>query len=111
MRANLRRGKYLAIEAIKRREKKSIITKQQYDALCNRMSPYTRHEYFVVNGLYTLTSLYFDSADRKIYYETKHKLSFRQMLRLRVYDETFINDTAFFEINQKHQKNVSESRV
>src|SRR5690625_7494542 len=73
------------------------------------MSPYTRQDKFGVNGLYTVTSLYFDSPDRKIYYETKNKLTFRRKLRLRVYDET--NDTAFFEIKQKHQKSVSKSRV
>jgi len=101
----------LAIEAFKRREKKYLITKQQYEALVKQMSPYTRPDRFGQNGMYTVTSLYFDSPDRKIYYETKNKLTFRRKLRLRVYDETFINDTAFFEIKQKHQKSVSKSRV
>ncbi|MED4635281.1 VTC domain-containing protein [Peribacillus frigoritolerans] len=47
------------------------------------------------DGKYTVKSLYFKSPDNKIYFETKNKLKFRQKLRLRVYENTDINGTAF----------------
>lgn len=101
----------MAIEAFKRKEKKYLITKQQYIELVKQISPYTRPDKFGINGMYTVTSLYFDSSNQQIYYETKSKLTFRRKLRLRVYDKTSINDTAFFEMKQKHKKNVTKSRV
>src|SRR5699024_7714636 len=41
----------------------------------------------------------------------KNKLKFRQKLRLRVYDDASINDTAFFEVKQKNKKVVNKRRM
>src|SRR5699024_8412698 len=64
-----------------------------------------------IDGKYTVTSLYFDNADHLIYFETKNKLRFRQKLRLRIYDQTNLNDAAFFEVKQKHKKVVNKRRM
>lgn len=101
----------LAIEIFRRREQKYLITISQYEELLKRMNPYMRADKYGDNGKYTVTSLYFESPDRKIYFETKNKLRFRQKLRLRVYDDTNIYGTAFFEIKQKHKKVVNKRRM
>lgn len=101
----------MAIEIFRRREQKYLITMAQYNELVLQMSPYMRTDTNGIDGKYTITSLYFESPDHTIYYETKNKLRFRQKLRLRVYDDTDINGTAFFEVKQKHKKVVNKRRM
>lgn len=62
-------------------------------------------------GQYNIVSLYFDSKDKKIYYETRNKLNFRQKLRLRVYDQASLESPAFFEVKQKFNKVVNKRRT
>src|SRR5699024_9456971 len=94
----------MALEIFRRKEQKYLITKSQYEELVNRISPKMRSDKNGIDGKYTVTSLYFESPDKTIYFETKNKLRYRQKLRLRVYDDTDENGTAFFEIKQKHKK-------
>lgn len=101
----------MAIEIFRRREQKYLITTQQYEQLIQQLTPYMRPDKFGENGKYTVASLYFESDDYKIYYETKNKLKYRQKLRLRVYDDTDLDGTAFFEIKQKHKNVVNKRRV
>lgn len=101
----------MAIEIFTRREQKYLITMDQYHALIERMSPYMRPDKYGVDGQYSITSLYFESPVHTIYYETKNKLKFRQKLRLRVYDDTDLNGTAFFEVKQKYKKVVNKRRM
>lgn len=100
-----------AIEIFRRKEQKYLITIDQYKALIMHIAPYMRPDRFGIDGRYTITSLYFESQDHTIYFETKNKLKFRQKLRLRVYDHTDINGTAFFEVKQKHKKVVNKRRT
>src|SRR5699024_5406572 len=75
------------------------------------ISPKMRSDKNGIDGKYTVTSLYFESPDKTIYFETKNKLRYRQKLRLRVYDDTDENGTALFEIKQKHKKVVNKRRM
>ena len=101
----------MAIETFTRKEQKYLISTQQYKTLLQRLTPYMRADKNGMDGRYTVTSLYFESPDHKIYFETKNKLKFRQKLRLRVYDEADINSTSFFEVKQKHKKVVNKRRM
>lgn len=101
----------MAIEIFRRKEQKYLITTNQYEKLVHKISPYMRPDKFGENGRYTVTSLYFESNDRTIYYETKNKLKYRQKLRLRVYDDADMESTAFFEVKQKHKKVVNKRRM
>lgn len=101
----------MAIEIFKRKEQKYLITMEQYRKLVDAISEYMRPDTFGENGKYTVTSLYFDSNDHRIYYETKNKLKFRQKLRLRVYNQIDRNGIAFFEVKQKHKKVVNKRRM
>ena len=103
--------KKLAIEIFKRREQKYLITLEQYSLLLEQIMPYMRSDNFGVDGRYVVSSLYFDSDDHKIYFETKNKLAFRQKLRLRTYNETGIEKSAFFEMKQKHNNVVNKRRM
>lgn len=101
----------MALEIFRRKEQKYLITIEQYREMIARLSPYMRSDTNGNNGRYTVTSLYFESPDHKIYYETKNKLKYRQKLRLRVYDEADESSTAFFEVKQKHKKVVNKRRL
>lgn len=101
----------MAIEIFTRREQKYLITVKQYEELVERILPYMRPDLNGENGRYTVTSLYFDNVDHTIYFETKNKLKFRQKLRLRIYDDTPIDGTSFFEVKQKHKKVVNKRRM
>ncbi len=101
----------MAIEIFRRKEQKYLITTVQYEQLIQQISPFMRPDKFGEDGKYTVTSLYFESDDHKIYFETKNKLKYRQKLRLRIYDDTDIHGTAFFEVKQKHKKVVNKRRM
>lgn len=101
----------MPIEIFSRREQKYLITRWQYQQLVERVRPYMRPDKYGVDGKYSITSLYFDNDDQDIYFETKNKLKYRQKLRLRVYDDTDRNGTAFFEVKQKHNKVVNKRRM
>lgn len=101
----------MAIEIFQRKEQKYLITMSQYERLIDYLKPYMRPDRYGINGRYTVSSLYFESPDYTIYFETKNKLRFRQKLRLRVYDDTHLQSTAFFEVKQKFKKVVNKRRT
>lgn len=101
----------MAIEFFTRKELKYVITMDQFRELTNRMAPYMRVDKNGTDGEYTVSSLYFDSDDKRIYFDTKNKLKSRQKLRLRMYDDAALDDMAFFEIKQKHKKVVYKRRM
>ena len=101
----------MAIEIFSRREQKYLITRLQYEKLVEKITPFMRNDKYGIDGKYTVTSLYFENPEKEIYFETKNKLKYRQKLRLRVYDDTDRNGTAFFEVKQKHNKVVNKRRL
>lgn len=101
----------MAIEIFSRKEQKYLITRKQYRELTREMAPYMRNDKNGTNGRYTVSSLYFDTPDKAIYYETKNKVKYRQKLRLRVYGEVEASTKSFFEIKQKHDKVVHKRRL
>ena len=89
----------MVLEIFCRREQKYLIRREQYEQLIEQMSTYMRPDQFGTEGRYTVTSLYFENPDHKIYFETKNKLRFRQKLRLRIYDDTGIDGSALMEVH------------
>ncbi|MBB5173780.1 polyphosphate polymerase domain-containing protein [Texcoconibacillus texcoconensis] len=99
-------------EIFTRRELKYLIPFDTYQAIVEDMKPYMRYDRFGDGfGRYNIVSLYFDSPDYTIYYETRNKLNFRQKLRLRVYDNATQESTAFFEVKQKFNNVVNKRRT
>lgn len=101
----------MAKEIFSRYEMKYLIPFHTYEALVNELTPYMRYDRFGDEGKYNIVSLYFDSPDQKIYYETRNKLKFRQKLRLRIYDGAGLDDAAFFEVKQKYNNVVNKRRT
>lgn len=61
---------------------------------------------------YTVSSLYFDNADRRLYYQTYDRAPYRYKLRLRVYGEPVGGDAdSFFEIKSKLMGNSVKRRL
>lgn len=103
-----------AREIFQRYELKYLIPFDKYKAIAKALidSGKMRYDKFGDGyGRYNIVSLYFDSDDKKIYYETRNKLRFRQKLRLRVYDNATINSPAFLEVKQKFNKVVNKRRT
>ncbi|WP_232787060.1 VTC domain-containing protein [Planococcus sp. MB-3u-03] len=60
----------MAIEIFSRREQKYLITTTQYE-FERKLSHHMRNDQNGENGWYTVSSLYFDNAEKDIYFETK----------------------------------------
>src|SRR5690625_6499577 len=61
-------------------------------------------------GKYNIVTLYYESNDKKVYFETMNRLRFRQKLRLRVYDQANLKSSAFVEVKQKFRNVVNKRR-
>jgi len=94
-----------------RRELKFLISYSTYLSLADTLQPFMKADSFGTDGKYKISSLYFDSNDDKIYWETSNKLPIRQKLRLRVYNSASIHGTAFFEVKQKVNNWVHKRRT
>ncbi|MDQ0298181.1 hypothetical protein J2S78_000589 [Salibacterium salarium] len=106
--------KMLSQEIFQRYELKYLLPYNKYQQLVNVLSSNHKMRYDKYGddvGRYNIVSLYFDSDDDKIYYETRNKLNFRQKLRLRIYDQVTIDSPAFFEIKQKFNNVVNKRRT
>jgi len=101
----------------KRFEKKYIIDFQTYEKIKKDLKPYfTTDKYGDKNGLYIVSSLYYDSSDFKFYREKIDGEKQRSKLRLRTYKD-FNNqslmpkDKVFLEIKKRDNLNVSKKKV
>jgi len=102
----------MAQEIFSRRELKYLIPSKTFQALAEDMMPYLRYDRFGDGfGRYNITSLYFDSPEHAIYYETRNKLPFRQKLRLRIYDQATLDSPSFLEVKQKFKNVVNKRRT
>lgn len=92
----------MAQEIFKRFELKYLLTRAEYAALRSAILPRMAYDkYGDPEGKHNIVSLYYESSDKRIYYETMNKLRFRQKLRLRVYDQADLSSNAFIEVKQK----------
>lgn len=102
----------MAQEIFKRYELKYWLTREEHAALREAIMPRMAYDtYGDPEGKYNIVSLYFESDDKKIYYETINRLRFRQKLRLRVYDQANLLSPSFIEIKQKFTNVVNKRRT
>ncbi|MGY3715199.1 VTC domain-containing protein [Sutcliffiella cohnii] len=102
----------MAKEIFSRYEIKYLIPYTTYEVMAKELQKkMTFDSYGDPEGKYTIISLYFDSDDRKIYYETRNKDRFRQKLRLRIYNSATLEDNAYFEVKKKFKKRVHKRRT
>ena len=62
-----------------------------------------------MDGMYKISSLYYDTQDFKFYHEKADGQKFRQKLRLRKYAAD--RENSFFEIKQRYNSTVMKKRV
>ena len=102
----------MAGEIFSRYEIKYLIPYEMYEELAEKLKgKMTFDKYGDTDGKYTITSLYFDSPDKNIYFETRNKKRFRQKLRLRIYNTATLQDNAYFEVKKKYKKRVNKRRT
>ncbi|WP_078553370.1 polyphosphate polymerase domain-containing protein [Bacillus alkalicellulosilyticus] len=102
----------MAGEIFSRYEIKYLIPFSTYEKLAKALQGRMVYDkYGDEEGKYNIISLYFDSPDKKIYYETRNKERFRQKLRLRIYNKATVDDNAFFEVKKKYKKRVNKRRT
>ncbi|PYZ95882.1 VTC domain-containing protein [Alteribacter lacisalsi] len=99
-------------EIFSRYEVKYLLPYELYEKLEKELHKKMKLDsYANEDGRYSIISLYFDSPDKKIYYETRNKARFRQKLRLRIYDTASLDDYAFFEVKKKYKKRTFKRRT
>ena len=102
----------MRIKAIQRRELKYLLPWAQYqevvDHLTTKLTPDAHHD-----GSYTVTSLYFDTADYKAYRDKIDGQRYRRKLRMRIYgkETTSADAPCFVEIKQRLNKTISKRRL
>lgn len=99
-------------EIFKRYELKFLLTRAEYAELRSAILPRMGYDaYGDPKGKYNIVTQYYESTDKKIYYETMNQLRFRQKLRLRVYDRVGLSSNSFIEVKQKFRNVVNKRRT
>ncbi|MGD8465733.1 MAG: polyphosphate polymerase domain-containing protein [Anaerolineae bacterium] len=103
------------IRVFNRFELKYLLSLKQAEQFKRDVQPYLIPDRNGVhNGRYALSSLYYDSADVRCYWENKGGLKFRRKLRIRRYetDEVFSDESAvFLEIKQRFDRVTQKRRT
>jgi hypothetical protein len=102
------------IKEYSRYEMKYLLTDGQSRQLVEVMSAYLKRDaYGDADGRYSITSLYYDTADYKAYWDKIEGHRFRRKVRVRVYgDQVMTPDTnCFVEIKQRINKTLQKKRI
>lgn len=102
---------HISKEIFSRYELKYLISYETYLAFAEQLSQKMKNDQFGNMGKYNIISLYFDSDDHTIYYETRNNLPFRQKLRLRIYNNATLDTVSFLELKQKFNRVVNKRRT
>ena len=97
-----------------RYELKYLLHRDQAEAVAGQLADYmVPDEYGDDRGHYLVTSLYFDTADYKAYWDKIDGHKFRRKLRLRVYGDQVVtsNTLVYVEIKQRLDKSLEKRRL
>ncbi|MEE1320054.1 MAG: polyphosphate polymerase domain-containing protein [Acutalibacteraceae bacterium] len=93
----------------KRHEKKYLITRQQYEALVEKLSDYIVPDEF---GQSTLNNIYFDTPDYRLIRASIEKPTvYKEKLRIRSYGHPTADSNVFVELKKKYKGVVYKRRV
>lgn len=96
------------MNAIKRREKKYLLNKEQYQSLINEISNKIVEDKY---GLQTIRNIYFDNDYYQVIRTSLEKPKFKEKLRLRCYGLPDDQSDVFLEIKKKYKKVVYKRRL
>ena len=92
----------------KRVEKKYLLTRKQYEQLCERLAPYMHHDRFYESDI---RNIYFDNKSDELIETSLKKPAYKEKLRLRSYGAPEADGMVFFEIKKKYQGIVYKRRI
>ncbi|MEZ4711228.1 MAG: polyphosphate polymerase domain-containing protein [Caldilineaceae bacterium] len=103
----------MRIKTNERYELKYLIDWRQRRAVEAAIAPYMTPDAYGQSGAYVITSLYFDSADYRAYWEKVDGEGFRRKVRIRTYGaQTVAPETpVFVEIKQRQNRTLTKKRV
>ena len=94
--------------SFKRKEKKYLLNRKQYEALRLRMQPYMQEDQY---GLTTIMSIYYDNDDFQLIHRSIEKPLYKEKFRLRSYGVPKEGTKVFAEIKKKYDGIVYKRRV
>ena len=96
-----------------RYELKYVLDRSQYELVVEALATHMEPDPHSEGGRYLVTSLYYDSADYKAYWEKINGHRFRRKVRVRVYNTPMVSPDSpcFVEIKQRRNKTLQKKRV
>lgn len=102
----------MAKEVFNRCEKKYVLQRGQFFALCDRMQMHmVQDAYSQAQGFYPISNIYYDTADDRLIRTSIDKPVYKEKLRLRSYGKPESDDCVFVEIKKKYQGIVNKRRT
>ena len=98
----------MAQEIFKREEEKWLLPKEEYRRLLPELRKHMEED---VYGQYTISNIYYDTADFRLIRESLEKPVYKEKLRLRLYGEADENGKVFAEIKKKYKGIVYKRRI
>ena len=95
-------------DIFRRREKKYLISSEQGATLQRLITSYTTVDQ---QGEYLIRDLYYDTANWDIISKSIEKPSYKEKLRLRLYDECNSESQGFLEMKRKYDSTVYKRRI
>lgn len=91
-----------------RYEKKYLLTRQQYEAIRQRLEPYMEEDQY---GLHTIRNIYYDTEDDELIRTSLEKPKYKEKFRVRCYGEPNAESDYFLEIKKKYKGIVNKRRI
>ena len=91
-----------------RYEKKYMLTRQQYEAISQRLEPYMEKDQY---GLHTIRNIYYDTEDDELIRTSLEKPKYKEKFRVRCYGEPNAESDYFLEIKKKYKGIVNKRRI
>lgn len=102
----------MAIEKFNRYEIKYVIDFDVFERLLVSLEPYVvADEYSRNREFYTISNIYYDTANNKFFQDAEERKIFRQKLRLRCYNDVSLDSMVFLEIKKKYNGLVNKRRT
>lgn len=91
-----------------RYEKKYMLTRQQYEAIRQRLEPCMEEDQY---GLHTIRNIYYDTEDDELIRTSLEKPKYKEKFRVRCYGEPNAESDYFLEIKKKYKGIVNKRRI
>lgn len=99
-------------EVFNRVEEKFVVTSEQYRQLISDLRDRLQYDIYNADGkFYTISNIYYDTADDRLIRTSLQKPVYKEKLRLRAYGVPQTDDMVFMEIKKKYKGVVNKRRT